>query len=115
MHANARFARLHEDFASQLLEQQEDAREAHHLLEQRRRGDLHGLAAEARCVVELVAVEAGGARQEGADEAADQERLDEVTEGDPEALALEAIPESFFDVVVTCDHGFVVAPKGSSH
>jgi hypothetical protein len=28
-------------------------------------------------------------------------------------LALEAIPESFFDIVVTCDGGLVVAPKGS--
>jgi hypothetical protein len=32
-----------------------------------------------------------------------------------EALALDAIPESFFDIVVTCDNGFVVAPKGSPH
>ena len=30
-----------------------------------------------------------------------------------ESLELEAIPESFFDVVVTCDNGFVIAPKGS--
>lgn len=29
------------------------------------------------------------------------------------SVALEAIPESFFDVVVTCDGGLVVAPKGS--
>ncbi len=32
-----------------------------------------------------------------------------------ESLALDAIPESFFDVVVTCDDGFVIAPKGSRH
>lgn len=32
-----------------------------------------------------------------------------------ESLALEAIPESFFDVVVTCDDGFVIAPKGSRY
>ncbi|UCD52060.1 MAG: hypothetical protein JSW27_05360 [Phycisphaerales bacterium] len=32
-----------------------------------------------------------------------------------EALVLDAIPESFFDIVVTCDNGFVVAPKGSRH
>lgn len=32
-----------------------------------------------------------------------------------EALALDTIPESFFDIVVTCDSGFVVAPKGSPH
>ena len=31
-----------------------------------------------------------------------------------EAVELEAIPESFFDIVVTCDGGFVVAPEGSS-
>ncbi|MDI6449742.1 hypothetical protein [Anaerobaca lacustris] len=29
------------------------------------------------------------------------------------AEALHAIPDSFFDIVVTCDGGFVVAPKGS--
>jgi len=31
-----------------------------------------------------------------------------------ESFALEAIPESFFDIVVACDGGFVVAPKGSA-
>ena len=30
------------------------------------------------------------------------------------APALEAIPESFFDVVVACDGGLVIAPKGSA-
>ncbi len=30
-----------------------------------------------------------------------------------EAVALDAIPESFFDIVVTCDGGFVVAPEGA--
>lgn len=29
------------------------------------------------------------------------------------AMALDAIPESFFDIVVTCDGGLVIAPKGS--
>jgi hypothetical protein len=29
------------------------------------------------------------------------------------SLALDAIPESFFDIVVTCDGGLVIAPKGS--
>ena len=32
-----------------------------------------------------------------------------------ESLALELIPESLFDIVVTCDEGFVVAPKGSPY
>lgn len=40
------------------------------------------------------------------------EALDTTPSG---SLALEAIPESFFDIVVTCDEGFVVAPKGSSY
>jgi len=30
-----------------------------------------------------------------------------------ESIALDAIPESLFDIVVTCDGGFVVAPQGS--
>ncbi len=29
------------------------------------------------------------------------------------SVALDAIPESFFDIVVTCDGGLVIAPKGS--
>ena len=45
--------------------------------------------AEARGVVELVAVEAGGARQEGADEAADQERAEDVSERELDALAAQ--------------------------
>ena len=55
----------------------------------RRAVDLDGAAAEARRVVELVAVEPGRARQEGADEAADQERPEDVSERQLDALAAQ--------------------------
>ncbi len=70
-------------------ERQEDAEDAHHLLDRGGGGHFDGLAAEARGVVELVAVEPGGARQEGADEAPDQERTEDVTERELDALAAQ--------------------------
>jgi hypothetical protein len=59
-------------------EREEDAEDPEHLLERRRRRDLHRATREARRVVELVTVEARGARKERPDEAADQERTEDV-------------------------------------
>ena len=70
-------------------ERQEDAEDAHHLLDRGGGGGFDGLAAEARGVVELVAVETRGAGQEGADEAADQERPEDVAERELDALAAQ--------------------------
>ena len=68
---------------------EEDPGDADDLLEELGRSDLDRPAAEARGVVERVAVEAGRARQEGADEAPDQERAEDVAEGKLDALAAQ--------------------------
>ena len=70
-------------------EGEEDAGHAEHLLEHGAGGDLDCAAAEARGVVELVAVEACGARQEEADRASDQEGAEDVAEGHLDVLAAQ--------------------------
>jgi hypothetical protein len=67
-------------------EGEEDAREAADLLDELRRRHLDGLAAEACRVEERVAVEPGGRGQKGPDGAADQERPEQMHEGQLDAL-----------------------------
>ena len=67
-------------------ERQEDADRPDDLLEELRRAGFDGTAAEARRVVERVAVEAERAWQERAEEAPDQERAEHMAERQLDAL-----------------------------